>query len=55
MGDDCRGCRNWEEEIYWSRFQSVQFFQTLSGGRYHQELVILITLMSFMLCFLRDF
>ncbi|KAL3514573.1 hypothetical protein ACH5RR_027290 [Cinchona calisaya] len=39
MGDDGRSFKKWEEEIYWSHFQSVQFFQTLTG-RYHHQLAI---------------
>ncbi|XP_071923713.1 B3 domain-containing protein REM16-like isoform X1 [Coffea arabica] len=40
MGDDGRACRKWEEEIYWSHFQSAQFFQTLSGRNYRNQLAI---------------
>ncbi|XP_019152838.1 PREDICTED: B3 domain-containing protein REM16-like [Ipomoea nil] len=39
MGDDCRGCQKWEEHIYWSRFQAVQFFQILSGC-YNEQLAV---------------
>ncbi|XP_031120451.1 B3 domain-containing protein REM16-like isoform X2 [Ipomoea triloba] len=39
MGDDCRGCQKWEEHIYWSRFQAVQFFQILSGC-YNEKLAV---------------
>ncbi|KAL2504161.1 B3 domain-containing protein REM16 [Abeliophyllum distichum] len=39
MGDGCMDCRRREEEMYWSRFQTVQFFQILSG-HFDQQLAI---------------
>nr|GMC56112.1 B3 domain-containing protein REM16-like [Ipomoea batatas]GMC69430.1 B3 domain-containing protein REM16-like [Ipomoea batatas] len=40
MGDsDCGGCKKREENIYWSHFQTVQFFQILSG---HYDLQLAI-------------
>ncbi|KAH6765031.1 hypothetical protein C2S51_016280 [Perilla frutescens var. frutescens] len=36
---ECTECRRWEEEMYWSRFQTVQFCQFLSG-RFHHQLAI---------------
>ncbi|CAK9178588.1 unnamed protein product [Ilex paraguariensis] len=36
MGDECRECRKWEEDLYWNHFQSVQFIQFLSGDFYNQ-------------------
>ncbi|KAK3015140.1 hypothetical protein RJ639_006290 [Escallonia herrerae] len=39
MGGECSECRKWEEEIYWTHFQAVQFFQFLSG-RFDQQLAI---------------
>ncbi|KAG8377682.1 hypothetical protein BUALT_Bualt08G0058200 [Buddleja alternifolia] len=39
MGSECVNCRKWEEEMYWSRFQTVQFCQILSG-KFDQQLVI---------------
>nr|GMC50426.1 B3 domain-containing protein REM16-like [Ipomoea batatas] len=41
MGDDCRGCQKWEEHIYWSRFQAVQFFHILSGC-YNEKLFMFL-------------
>ncbi|KAL2528884.1 putative polyamine transporter [Forsythia ovata] len=38
MGDDCMDFRHREEDIYWSRFQTVQFFQILSES-FDQQLV----------------
>ncbi|XAR61827.1 hypothetical protein NMG60_11016351 [Bertholletia excelsa] len=32
MEDDCKVCRKWEEDIYWTNFRSFSFFQTLSPG-----------------------
>ncbi|CAH9144796.1 unnamed protein product [Cuscuta epithymum] len=41
MGDSsCMGCKKVEETIYWSQFQTVQFFQVLSGLRYDHHLAI---------------
>ncbi|KAK4429077.1 B3 domain-containing protein REM16 [Sesamum alatum] len=39
MVGDCLDCRKWEEDIYWSRFQTVQFCQVLTG-RFDQQLTI---------------
>ncbi|KAI3465381.1 hypothetical protein Pfo_022044 [Paulownia fortunei] len=39
MVGDCIECRKWEEDMYWSRFQTVQFCQFLSG-RFDQQLAI---------------
>ncbi|KAL2459174.1 B3 domain-containing protein REM16 [Forsythia ovata] len=39
MGDGCMDCRRREEDMYWSRFQTVQFFQILSGP-FDQQLAI---------------
>lgn len=36
MAGECNDCRKLEEDIYWTRFQSVQFFQFLSGSFDHQ-------------------
>ncbi|KAK6139028.1 hypothetical protein DH2020_027226 [Rehmannia glutinosa] len=37
MVNDCMECRNKEEEMYWSHFQTVQFCQFLTG-RFDQQL-----------------
>ncbi|XP_039023806.1 B3 domain-containing protein REM16-like isoform X1 [Hibiscus syriacus] len=29
MGDSCKDCRNWKEEIFWTHFQSIHFSQFL--------------------------
>ncbi|KAK6160777.1 hypothetical protein DH2020_004158 [Rehmannia glutinosa] len=39
MVNDCMECRNKEEEMYWSHFQTVQFCQFLTG-RFDQQLAI---------------
>ncbi|KAK9271015.1 hypothetical protein L1049_026603 [Liquidambar formosana] len=39
MGESCKGCRKWEEEMYWTHFQSIHFFQFLSGD-FLEELTI---------------
>ncbi|XP_011083780.1 B3 domain-containing protein REM16-like [Sesamum indicum] len=39
MVRDCMDCRKWEEDMYWSRFQTVQFCQVLTG-RFDQQLAI---------------
>lgn len=39
MGDDCYGCREWEEHIYWSHFQSFRFFLILPSS-YDQQVAI---------------
>ncbi|MBA0792544.1 hypothetical protein Gohar_017037 [Gossypium harknessii] len=31
MEDTCKDCRDWEEEIFWTHFQSVHFSQFLHG------------------------
>ncbi|XVF36201.1 hypothetical protein REPUB_Repub19eG0037800 [Reevesia pubescens] len=31
MGDTCKDCRSWEEEIFWTHFQSIHFSQFLLG------------------------
>ncbi|XVF63959.1 hypothetical protein PTKIN_Ptkin09bG0128600 [Pterospermum kingtungense] len=31
MGDTCKDCRSWEEEIFWTHFQSIHFSQFLRG------------------------
>ncbi|KAE8653986.1 AP2/B3-like transcriptional factor family protein, putative isoform 2 [Hibiscus syriacus] len=31
MEDSCKNCRNWEEEIFWTHFQSIHFSQLLHG------------------------
>ncbi|XVE94807.1 hypothetical protein REPUB_Repub02eG0041400 [Reevesia pubescens] len=31
MGDTCKDCRSWEEEIFWTHFQSIHFSQVLRG------------------------
>ncbi|XP_059635607.1 B3 domain-containing protein REM16-like [Cornus florida] len=36
MGEEGTECRSWEENIYWTHFQCVQFFQILSGHFHHQ-------------------
>ncbi|KAL0351944.1 UNVERIFIED_CONTAM: B3 domain-containing protein REM16 [Sesamum calycinum] len=36
MKGDCMDCRKWEEDMYWSRFQTVQFCQVLTGRFDHQ-------------------
>lgn len=36
--DDCRTCKKRVEDMYWSHFKYVQFFQILSG-EYRQQLV----------------
>ncbi|KAL0351942.1 UNVERIFIED_CONTAM: B3 domain-containing protein REM16 [Sesamum calycinum] len=38
MVGDCMNCRKWEEDMYWSRFQTVQFCQVT--GRFDQQLAI---------------
>ncbi|VFQ86899.1 unnamed protein product [Cuscuta campestris] len=41
MGDlSCMGCKKIEETIYWSHFQTVQFFQILSGSHYDHQLAL---------------
>lgn len=32
MGEECRDCSKWEEDIYWTHFQSIMFFQVLPQG-----------------------
>ncbi|KAK4390617.1 B3 domain-containing protein REM16 [Sesamum angolense] len=39
MVGDCMDCRKWEEDMYWSRFQTVQFCHVLTG-RFDQQLAI---------------
>ncbi|KAE8679890.1 AP2/B3-like transcriptional factor family protein, putative isoform 2 [Hibiscus syriacus] len=36
MGDTSKDCRNWEEEIFWTHFQSIHFFQFLHGDFLHR-------------------
>ncbi|XP_021896518.1 B3 domain-containing protein REM16-like isoform X1 [Carica papaya] len=36
MGDTCKNCRSWEEEIFWTHFQTVHFSQFLHAGFNHQ-------------------
>ncbi|PSS31385.1 B3 domain-containing protein [Actinidia chinensis var. chinensis] len=39
MGEECKDCRKWEEDMYWTRFQSIMFCQFLSKG-FEQQLAI---------------
>uniref|UniRef100_A0A5B7C9C3 Putative B3 domain-containing protein REM16-like n=1 Tax=Davidia involucrata TaxID=16924 RepID=A0A5B7C9C3_DAVIN len=39
MGENCRDCRKWEEDMYWTHFQSVHFLQFLSSD-FDQQLAI---------------
>ncbi|XP_022768837.1 B3 domain-containing protein REM16-like [Durio zibethinus] len=39
MGDTCKDCRSWEEEIFWTHFHSIHFSQFLRGD-YLQRLEI---------------
>ncbi|CAL5383650.1 unnamed protein product [Camellia sinensis] len=39
MGEECRNCRKWEEDMYWTHFQSILFCQFLSTG-FDQQLAI---------------
>ncbi|KAM3341951.1 hypothetical protein P3S68_026917 [Capsicum galapagoense] len=39
MRSECKICKKWKEQIYWSEFQVVQFFQILSGI-FDQQLAI---------------
>ncbi|KAK6160775.1 hypothetical protein DH2020_004156 [Rehmannia glutinosa] len=39
MVGDCKDCRKWEDNMYWSHFQTVQFCQFLTG-RFDQQLAI---------------
>ncbi|KAJ4701835.1 B3 domain-containing protein [Melia azedarach] len=32
MGEACKECRSWEEEIYWNHFQCIHFIQYLHAG-----------------------
>lgn len=38
VGQNCDGCRSWEEDIYWSHFQFLHFVQFLHAD-YDQHLV----------------
>lgn len=38
VGQNCGGCRSWEEDIYWSHFQFLHFVQFLRAD-YDQHLV----------------
>ncbi|GAB2277662.1 hypothetical protein Dimus_012367 [Dionaea muscipula] len=38
-GEGCENCRAWEEEIYWTHFQTLHFYQILPKD-FHQQLVI---------------
>ncbi|KAJ0085176.1 hypothetical protein Patl1_09048 [Pistacia atlantica] len=39
MGEACKECRSWEDEIYWSHFQCIHFIQYLHAG-FDQQLTI---------------
>ncbi|XP_058220950.1 B3 domain-containing protein REM16-like isoform X1 [Rhododendron vialii] len=39
MGEDCRDCSKWEQDMYWTRFQSIMFLQILPQG-FDQQLDI---------------
>ncbi|KAA8528581.1 hypothetical protein F0562_035936 [Nyssa sinensis] len=39
MGEKCKDCRKWEEDMYWTHFQSLRFFQFLSLD-FDQQLAI---------------
>ncbi|KAM3341945.1 B3 domain-containing protein REM16-like [Capsicum galapagoense] len=39
MRSECKICKKWKEQMYWSEFQVVQFFQILSGI-FDQQLAI---------------
>ncbi|KAL6995592.1 hypothetical protein U1Q18_005727 [Sarracenia purpurea var. burkii] len=39
MVEECRDCRKWEEDMYWSHFQSIMFCQLLSQD-FDQQLAI---------------
>ncbi|XP_039000576.1 B3 domain-containing protein REM16-like [Hibiscus syriacus] len=36
MEDTCKDCRNWEEEIFWTHFQSIHFSQFLHADFLHR-------------------
>ncbi|XP_061337766.1 B3 domain-containing protein REM16-like [Gastrolobium bilobum] len=38
-GENCRSCRSWMDEIYWTHFQFLQFAQFLRGS-YDQQLAL---------------
>ncbi|GAB4855322.1 hypothetical protein Ancab_023941 [Ancistrocladus abbreviatus] len=39
MEDDCEECRTWEEEMYWTHFQTLHFCHILKDD-FHHQLVI---------------
>ncbi|XP_057974032.1 B3 domain-containing protein REM16-like [Malania oleifera] len=39
MGDTCEDCRKWEEDFYWTHFQSMHFAQFLAQG-FDRQLII---------------
>ncbi|KAI8549802.1 hypothetical protein RHMOL_Rhmol06G0053600 [Rhododendron molle] len=39
MGEDCRDCSKWEQDMYWTHFQSIMFLQILPPG-FDQQLAI---------------
>ncbi|KAG5543345.1 hypothetical protein RHGRI_016167 [Rhododendron griersonianum] len=39
MGEDCGDCSKWEQDMYWTHFQSIMFLQILSLG-FDQQLAI---------------
>lgn len=38
MGESCKDCSKWAEDIYWAHFQTIRFSQTLLDD-FDQELV----------------
>lgn len=50
MGESCKDCSKWAEDIYWAHFQTIQFSQPLLDD-FDQELVsIMFTLSLFWVC-----
>ncbi|KAK7383089.1 hypothetical protein VNO78_28757 [Psophocarpus tetragonolobus] len=39
VGENCNGCRSWEEDIYWSHFQFLHFLQFLRAD-FNQHLAL---------------